>query len=1226
MRQLDKIIFINSAHIPYKEIKVDGNVHFVGTQGVGKSTVLRALLFFYNADKQKLGISSEKRPFDEFYFPAQNSYLIYQVQGKNGKFFVVAYSWKNRVCFRFADTEYRMDFFVSPDGKVLEDWTVLRKKLLQYNAILTKQVDSYEMYKNIIYGNKSQIDNREFYRFSILESPKYQNVPRTIQNVFLNTKLDGEFIKSTIISSMYEDVLPINLDFYRQNIADFAKQYRDIEKWYEKDSNGKVKVKVAADIVIMHYNDLIILGNALLQSIQKLNYVYDNCLNNIPIFENQLLELESKKNELSALYGEEEKKYTQERDTINKAIGINDDKLKSCKKKREEYRINNIESIISMIENEPVFLTKLQNLKDSLNAIKSKFKSVDEKYNLLIQKEKQNYNEVCNSNAKILSVFKEEKNKEIEKILNEKNAQLETLRQNFDAEKNKINNNKDVVNQKINELKIERVRIAAKHYFETEIEKSENEIKQLEKSLLEFNNQKTEFQAKADKLRLSFELFSISANSDAEKECSKYNTEIREINQKISELDAMLEKSKGSFCEWLDNNCEGWENTIGKIADENTVLYNTNLNPIKSDNSGNLFGVEINLENIETDVRRPEDLRNEKCRLENKLNETQIEIRKIKEAAQEKIAAENKKISSQISKIQIDIRNAETQITYIPHLIEVRTAERDNLLRKEDEKRTNDIAQIDAEIKKYDAVLEKIDAAAKDVEINYNRDKGVFNKKFANKKAEIEVAIKKKENEVRQQNESLQKESDSRICDLENARTLELKNDGADTQVIEKMDIEIRILSQKISEINGSRETYYQYQRDKADLFDKEEDMLATKADLAKRIAELNEKYRLRREKLQMRKNENEKKIAETDAFVKDCKTGKDEIDKFRVSDIFPQQFADNQKLETTDNWNQVLEEIKNAVLRKMTLTEKLKKSVNTFNTFFECTDTFSFKLSGNEDESFLKFASDLKDFVNENRIEIYRRQINVNYSELILRISKETGDLLKYSGKISKVINAINDDFENNKFSGVIKEIKLRHKPSDNGLMMILTHIQTFCNENSFNLEEQNLFSQGGKNEVHVNELNLLFSLSKLLQKESDKKELTVSDTFQLEFSITENDHNTGWKERISTVGSDGTDILVKAMINIMLINVFKEKVSKKSGDFCLHCMMDEIGKLHPSNVAGILNFANSRNIYLINSSPMTYNISDYKYTYFLEKDQKSNTVIKLLVAKNENNSIKNA
>lgn len=61
MRYLNKIIFLNSAHIPYAEVKLDGNVHFIGTQGVGKSTLLRAILFFYNADKLRLGIPKEKK-------------------------------------------------------------------------------------------------------------------------------------------------------------------------------------------------------------------------------------------------------------------------------------------------------------------------------------------------------------------------------------------------------------------------------------------------------------------------------------------------------------------------------------------------------------------------------------------------------------------------------------------------------------------------------------------------------------------------------------------------------------------------------------------------------------------------------------------------------------------------------------------------------------------------------------------------------------------------------------------------------------------------------------------------------------------------------------------------------------------------------------------------------------------------------------------------------------
>ncbi len=53
----------------------------------------------------------------------------------------------------------------------------------------------------------------------------------------------------------------------------------------------------------------------------------------------------------------------------------------------------------------------------------------------------------------------------------------------------------------------------------------------------------------------------------------------------------------------------------------------------------------------------------------------------------------------------------------------------------------------------------------------------------------------------------------------------------------------------------------------------------------------------------------------------------------------------------------------------------------------------------------------------------------------------------------------------------------------------------------------------------------------------------------------------------------------------------------------------MDEIGRLHPNNVRGILKFANERNILLINGSPTSQNATDYKYTYKLAKEQsKSN------------------
>ena len=184
--------------------------------------------------------------------------------------------------------------------------------------------------------------------------------------------------------------------------------------------------------------------------------------------------------------------------------------------------------------------------------------------------------------------------------------------------------------------------------------------------------------------------------------------------------------------------------------------------------------------------------------------------------------------------------------------------------------------------------------------------------------------------------------------------------------------------------------------------------------------------------------------------------------------------------------------------------------------------------------------------------------------------------------------------------------------------MMQLLRSIRDFTVENELNMGELNLFSGTDRDEVNKKVIEYLKHFMRQLQKEPSRTELSLSDTFRLQFRIQENDNNTGWVERINNVGSDGTDILVKAMVNIMLINVFKTKASRKNGDFIIHCMMDEIGKLHPSNVSGILQFANVRNIYLINSSPVGYNADIYKYNYLLTKDGKSQTHVRRLLTNN--------
>ena len=56
---------------------------------------------------------------------------------------------------------------------------------------------------------------------------------------------------------------------------------------------------------------------------------------------------------------------------------------------------------------------------------------------------------------------------------------------------------------------------------------------------------------------------------------------------------------------------------------------------------------------------------------------------------------------------------------------------------------------------------------------------------------------------------------------------------------------------------------------------------------------------------------------------------------------------------------------------------------------------------------------------------------------------------------------------------------------------------------------------------------------------------------------------------------------------------------------------MMDEIGKLAEENIRGIVEFANARGIYIVNSAPKVHSPLSYRYIYLLNKDSQANTYV---------------
>ena len=137
------------------------------------------------------------KSFDEFYLPHANSYMVYEVEHEHGPFCILVLRSSGRACYRFVDAAYKKEWLVDEHGEVPAEWKVIRERL--GGAYMSKIIDRYEQYRDILYGNKQTV-GKEFARFRLLETNSYQNIPRSIQNVFLNScKITHFLLKTSIV-------------------------------------------------------------------------------------------------------------------------------------------------------------------------------------------------------------------------------------------------------------------------------------------------------------------------------------------------------------------------------------------------------------------------------------------------------------------------------------------------------------------------------------------------------------------------------------------------------------------------------------------------------------------------------------------------------------------------------------------------------------------------------------------------------------------------------------------------------------------------------------------------------------------------------------------------------------------------------------------------------------------------------------------------------------------
>lgn len=1219
MRYLNKIIFLNSAHIPYAEVKLDGNVHFIGTQGVGKSTLLRALLFFYNADKLRLGIPKEKKSFDAFYFPYPNSYIVYEVMRENGAYCVLALKNQLRVMFRFIDAPFDSKWFIDERKQVYGEWSQIREQVGKKHDV-SSLVSSYEMYRDIIFGNNRRQELLPFRKYAIVESAKYQNIPRTIQNVFLNTKLDADFIKNTIIRSMSDEDNSIDLNFYREQIKEFEQEYKDVSLWTKKEKNGEVLIRRIADKVIDAYRTLLNNRHLIGEGRRELNYAERVAQELLPQYRLDIQESEAECNRVNRLISEEQEKYGKERDKLSRELGVLDDKLKTTAAKRKYYEEIHIEDILQRVEQETIIEEERKRQVAMKAELEKSYQNVVDKYKALLEQLDMDLRAFRNSKATLLNEHQAALVTQKETLLQElRKAELET-REVFRKKTSSVD---EVMAQLVHDetaLKIQKAKVAHENPFAREMETNEHEINEFAARQFQVETEMKEVELRIETLRqeaekeLEIAELKYQASLDAPKK------QKAEVEDEIRKIQNLLEKSKGSFSEWLDQNRKGWQENIGKVVDEEAILYNNVLNPQlvadSSSTSSSLYGVSINLAAVERKFRTPKELKEQLAEKEQLRAAIVKQLNDLQNQHEEDNKTLRGKYQLQIRKLNETLYAKKAEMQLLPQTekkLKMQSLELKNRLEKWRSQQLSELEDkqnvLVADKVKKEELKRQMEAdlqrKLKAYQAEYNRQVKAETQKYEAFAQDVRTQIVEKQNRV-----------DASRQEIMKAQHDELHGKGMDTQALDAYNKRIAELDAELAFIRQNRDVVAVYRNDKIELFDQEPAVRQERKNKTEALMTIEDKFRQRSERLKLQLSVAQEKLAKQQAGLRKLEAGLNAVKNFRSdATLCPLDSNEIGEKITTKDCLALVEELKRQIYEDGRSLDSFKKQSQQFLGMFSAHNTFHFNVSPVTEEEFIAFASNLCEFVENDKISEYQKRISGRYTDIIFRISKEVGDLTRREGDIGKTINDINHDFEERNFAGVIREIALRPLKTNDQLMLLLLRIRDFAEENQFNMGEMDLFATESRQDVNAKAVKYLLAFMKGLLDEPNRKQLQVADTFKLEFRIKENDNDTGWVEKIANVGSDGTDILVKAMVNIMLINVFKEKASKKSGDFKIHCMMDEIGKLHPNNVKGILDFANRRNILLVNSSPTTYNVEDYKYTYLLSKDNRANTKVTQLI-----------
>ena len=1188
MAHLDRIILINAAGFDYLEFPVGGHCQVVGVNGHGKSTLLRTVLFFYlgTNDKAPYALHETKADFVSHYLGEPPSYLIYEVrrEGNQPSYHIVVTRPAGRIQFHFVDAPFRRDYYV--DGNFVQPIEAAHEKLREAECHFDT-VSSYDEFIHRIYGVVPSA--YAVFRPAAKNTGQVSVLPRIISGIFTVSQLDADKLKSALTCGVRRDALATELDLVqlKGHLENFRRVNRAVKTYLRNEQLAEDLVDLAAEFEGIKSERQ--------RAIEELVRLAKRLPEERKSLEEQVAILAADESLATTEFETQSRELAEMIRKLGEEIAVVESQIKQGREIRTEYAEREIVKKSDELESIPILDGQLRIAKQEYASLTAKYEDERQQKEHLLATVQQGWTESRAQFGERKRAIEREAHEASERLnAEERESRVAIEEERADATNRLAPQKKSL--EKLRELLDADWRAFADLKPPAEIAETERRLKDTDRKLQEDKSKQEQFRNEITRLKERSKAEQEKRDRDAQNERTEIERKIATLNGDRSRVEAELASFDASLARFFQTtDAVAWENAAKALNRETLFKSAEEIGaaPISGASSG-VWGIEFSTECLPSPAEsyNRDDLADRLRKIREDIKNAMDQSQAIQERYLSAHAAAEKTTSQALSELgaqlatSIELRNKLTDdaVWLENHLVTLRSRHAD-----ERQKRREELDSRDTRCKK----------AASDLRM----EEGTLSSRFGTRLREMEAQIAQRKAQLEKDTNDLlasvtKEETAARQHFEEEKKRIEaefqraLTDKGVDPTLVAAVQKRVSHFESEIQRISAFRDEVAEYRKKKQEWIDPLPSWEALCASLRETHGAKESAQAILKEKHQSVIAQFKERREKLENLGTSIKTDENASNRFLKSARFMQEWGyfDRDELPAAAFYqpgaaNEYLLSAENADEHLERIGKQGDKNARAFLNRFdpETLDRRVLGLSPIHEEHFNWFlfvGGELKPFVNNRGISAMKRIQTQEFEQLIRNICNKNADFREGIRQVNQTADLVQSHLRENNFVDVLDSIELKVERVDSPLSRTLNGLEEFADV-SFSTDQDLFGKQADRSQID----RAIEAFERLLREIDNYrgKQLLLTDYFDFLIRVHENGHDMGWRKSLDHIGSTGTDYLVKMLIYLSLIEVYRARAIDPKSNPTVHCVMDETGVLAAKYVRSVLDYAATRGIILV-------------------------------------------